>query len=137
MKRKLRLGYAVATLLLLIVEVLIALYVHDRFVRPYLGDAIVVIPVYTFVRIFFPTRCRILPLFVFLFATCVEVLQAFHWVDLLGLGQYPFFRTLLGTSFSPWDLVCYAAGCALLGVYEWLRWKRERSRQTAGSPNPV
>ena len=30
-----RIGYAIATVILLLTEVLIALYVHDAFVRPY------------------------------------------------------------------------------------------------------
>lgn len=124
--RTLRIIYAVATLLLFLLEVCIALYVHDDFVRPYLGDAIVVLPVYTFVRIFFPRRLRFLPLFVFLFACCVEISQALHLVDLLGLGNNAFFRTLLGASFAWGDILCYAAGCAVLGVYEWVLWKKER-----------
>ena len=33
-----RIGYAIATVILLLIEVLIALYVHDAFVRPYIGD---------------------------------------------------------------------------------------------------
>lgn len=116
--RKFRIAYAIVTVLLIAVEVCIALFVHDSFVRPYLGDAIVVIPVYTFVRIFFPTRFRLLPLYVFLFACCVEVSQAFHLVNLLELGNSAFFCTLLGTSFAWADIPCYAAGCVLLGIYE-------------------
>lgn len=123
--RPLRIAYAVATLLLFLLELYIALYVHDAFVRPYLGDAIVVVLIYTFIRIFFPRRWRFLPLFVFLFACCVEVSQALHLVDLLGLGNNAFFRTLLGTSFAWGDILCYAAGCAVLGAYEWLLWKKE------------
>lgn len=122
--RTLRIAHAVATILLLAVEVCIALFVHDRFLRPYGGDAIVVILVYTFVRIFIPTRFRLLPLYVFLFACCVEVSQAFHLVELLGLGGSAFFRTLLGTSFSWADIPCYAAGCAVLGIYEFFLWKK-------------
>ena len=126
--RTLRIAYAVATLLLLAVEVYIALYVRDAFVRPYLGDAIVVVLVYTFVRIFFPRRWRFLPLLVFLFACCVELSQAFHLVEVLGLGGNAFFRTLLGTSFAWADILCYAAGCAVLGVYEFVLWKTEDHR---------
>ena len=124
--RTMRIAYAVATLLLFLLELCIALYVHDAFVRPYLGDAIVVVLIYTFIRIFFPCRWRLLPLFVFLFACCVEVSQALHLVDLLGLGNNTFFRTLLGASFSWADLLCYAAGCAVLGAYEWFLWKKDR-----------
>lgn len=47
-----RIGYAIATVILLLTEVLIALYVHDAFVRPYIGDVLVVIVIYTFIRIF-------------------------------------------------------------------------------------
>ena len=36
-----RIGYAIATVILLLTEVLIALYVHDAFVRPYIGDVLV------------------------------------------------------------------------------------------------
>ena len=53
---KKRLVYLSATIILLITEVLIALYVHDDFIRPYVGDAIVVIVIYTFVRIWMPFK---------------------------------------------------------------------------------
>ena len=49
--KKLRLLYGAAFLVLMAVETLIALYVHDRVVRPYVGDMLVVLVVYCFVRI--------------------------------------------------------------------------------------
>ena len=42
-----RIGYAIATVILLLIEVLIAVYVHDAFVRPYIGDVLVVVVIYT------------------------------------------------------------------------------------------
>ena len=33
-----RIAYGIATFILLIIEVLIALFVHDAFIRPYIGD---------------------------------------------------------------------------------------------------
>ena len=36
-------------MIFLAIEVLIALYVHDDFVRPYLGDVLVVVVLYFFV----------------------------------------------------------------------------------------
>ncbi|MDE6470353.1 MAG: DUF2809 domain-containing protein [Eubacterium sp.] len=115
---KLRIGYAVSTLLLIITEVLIALFVHDNFVRPYLGDGLVVIAVYCAVRIIAPTKCRLLPLYVFIFAVGVEVLQYFNIVALLGFENNAFMKTLIGSSFDVKDIACYAAGCAVLSVYE-------------------
>ena len=72
-----RLCYVITTLVLLVIEVLIALFVHDNFVRPYIGDVLVVIAIYAFVRIFIPEKCRLLPLWIFVFAVFVEVLQLF------------------------------------------------------------
>ena len=121
---KKRLVYLFATLLFLCIEVLIALYVHDRFVRPYVGDVLVVIVIYTFVRMVVPEKVRLLPLFVFLFATGVEALQAVNIVEVLGLSDNRFFSTLIGATFDFKDIVCYAVGCAVLGGYEILRRKR-------------
>lgn len=115
---KLRLAYAVSALLLIIIETLIALFVHDNFVRPYLGDALVVIAVYCAIRIIVPTGCKLLPLFVFIFAACVEVLQYFDIVALLGFENNLFMKTLIGSSFDVKDIACYAAGCCVLAVYE-------------------
>lgn len=128
-KLKLRICYAAATVLLLAVEVLIALYVHDDFVRPYIGDVLAVIVVYTFIRIIIPEKCALLPLFVFIFAVGVEVLQYFDLITLLGLENNRFFKILLGSVFDFKDIICYAIGCALLGTYEIggkKLWKRNR-----------
>lgn len=117
-RNQLRIKYAIAFGLLLLVEVMIALYVHDAFVRPYVGDMLVVILVYSFARIFIPERCRLLPLYVFLFAAGVEVLQYFKLVHVLGLEHNRFLRIVLGSVFDIKDIVCYGVGGILLEVYE-------------------
>lgn len=115
---KRRIGYVAATVLLIVTEVLIALYVHDDFVRPYVGDVLVVIAVYCAVRIFIPVKCKLLPLYVFIFAGGVELLQYFDLVGKLGLENNVFLKTLLGSVFDVKDIVCYAVGCMALGIYE-------------------
>lgn len=107
-------------MILLVIEVLIALYIHDVFIRPYIGDVIVVIVIYTFVRIFIPNGIRLLPLYVFLFAVIVEILQWFHIVDILGLADNRFFSTLIGGVFDVKDIICYGVGSVILGIYEYL-----------------
>lgn len=96
---------------LLVAEVLIALFVRDAFVRPYGGDILVTILLCCFVRIFLPNKIKLLPLWVFLFSVAVEIGQYINMVDLIGLGHIPFFRVLMGTSFSFLDILCYGAGC--------------------------
>ena len=110
---KKRLGYILAFVLLLTVEILIALFVRDDFIRPYGGDILVTVLICAAVRILFPTGVRLLPLWVFLFAAGVEIGQYFDFVTLLGFGDITFFRILLGSTFSVADLICYAAGCVL------------------------
>lgn len=117
---KKRIGYGIATLVLLLIEVLIALYVHDDIIRPYGGDILVVIPVYTFIRVFFPDKPVLLPLYVFLFAVLVEFLQYIHIVDILGLSDSIFWSTVIGVGFDWKDIGCYAIGCIVLGIYEWV-----------------
>ena len=113
---KKRLFYLIAFLTLVAVEVLIALFVHDGFVRPYVGDVIVVMVIFCFVRIFIPNKVPLLPLYVFLFSLAVEIGQYFDFVALLGLEQNRFLSVLLGRTFSLSDILCYAVGCAIVSV---------------------
>lgn len=63
---KKRIFYIISFLVIFCIEVLIALYVCDNFVRPYIGDVLVVVLVYSFVRIFLPTGIPRMPFYVFL-----------------------------------------------------------------------
>lgn len=120
-----RIKYLIATVVLLLIEVLIALFVHDNFIRPYVGDMLVVIVVYTFVRIFIVQKCNILPLYVFVFAASVEILQYFELVKRLGLSDNRFLRVLIGSVFDIKDIICYGIGCIILGGYEYYLYKRK------------
>lgn len=113
--------YFLAFLLFLAVEVLIALFVHDRFVRPYIGDVLVVVVLYCFVRIFLPQGGRWLPILLFIFATGVEFLQYLNIVEWLHLSGNVFMRILIGSVFDVKDIICYGVGCAILQAAELLK----------------
>lgn len=113
-KRKKRIAYGMATIMLFIVELLIALFVHDNFIRPYVGDVLVVVLLYTFVRVFLPEGVRLLPLYIFLFAAGVEVLQYFRIAEVLGLSDNRILSVVIGSVFDVKDIVCYGVGCVLL-----------------------
>lgn len=107
---------------LLAVEVCIALFVHDAFVRPYVGDMLVTLLLCCMCRVILPDKIRLLPVFVFLFAACVEIGQYFDVVALMGLTDNRFLSIALGRTFSWMDLVCYAIGCvAAFGLDEVIR----------------
>lgn len=96
--------------LLFIVEVLIALYVHDTIIRPYIGDLLVVILIYCFIKSFLNLKVIHAAIFVLLFSFGVELLQYFTIVEKLGLQKSKVASTVIGTSFEWIDLLCYTSG---------------------------
>ena len=87
-----RLYYTAAFLVILALEVYIALFVRDSFIRPYGGDVLVTVLLCCFGRILFFDRIKLMPLWVLLFAVGVEVGQYFDFVTLMGLGNIRFFK---------------------------------------------
>lgn len=102
--------YFLAFVLLFALEVVIALYVHDSFVRPYLGDTIVVWLIYAFILSFFAWSKSKVALGVLLFAFLVEGLQAMHFIELIGLQDNAIARVVIGTSFAWEDIWAYIGG---------------------------
>ena len=117
-----RLRYLGAFLVLLCIELFIGIYVHDRFIRPYAGDMLVVILIYTFLRSLYPYGMKNMIWYVFLFALSVEILPYFHLGRLLGLKQYRLAMIILGSTFDAGDILCYFTGCLLV----WLLERRRR-----------
>jgi len=115
---KINFGYLAASVLLFITEIIIALFVHDEIIRPYVGDVLVVILIYTIIRSFLKTEIKYLPFFLFAFACAVELSQFFGLVYLLNLQDNIFIATILGTSYSLVDLLCYFIAMIILVVWE-------------------
>lgn len=116
--KKPRFVYAVAFFILLFVEILIGMFVHDDFIRPYIGDVLVTVLICCLCRIIIPKGVSALAIYVFAFATLVEIGQYFELVKLLGLEDNVFISTVVGTTFSAIDLVCYAVGCIVFWATE-------------------
>ena len=121
---KRRLVFLALFIFIFIVEVLIALYVHDDFVRPYVGDMIVTVLVWSFTRIVFPQKFRLMSLYVMIFATLIEVGQFFNYVDVLGIIN-PVLVTMMGTSFAWADIACYAVGCVVAAVSDYFMFRKK------------
>lgn len=116
-------GYALLALGLFLIEVVIALFVRDPFIRPYLGDTLAVILVYAALRA--TLRIDVIPAAAtaFLIAAAIEFGQYFHLLDLLGLAGNGIARTVLGYGFELKDFIAYAAGALIALAVE-----RARSR---------
>lgn len=99
-------------------EVLIASFINDDFIRPYLGDVLVVLLIYSFTRTFFKIGVWKAILLVVAFAFLVEFLQYWKLIEKLDLKDNPFARAVIGTSFSRLDLLCYLVGGVIIGIAE-------------------
>lgn len=103
-----RLICAVIFAAVLAVEVVIALFVRDDFVRPYLGDVLAAVCVYFAARIVFVNKPRFLSVFVTLFAFAVELVQLTNLSEIFGRGSV--FSVIVGGTFDLIDLLCYLVG---------------------------
>ncbi|MBR6531865.1 MAG: DUF2809 domain-containing protein [Clostridia bacterium] len=123
-RTKMRLGFLAVFVLLFAIEVLIALFIHDSFVRPYVGDMIVTVVVWSFARIIIPDKFRLMSLYVMVFAVLVEVGQYFNYVEILGITN-PILVTMMGTSFAWADIACYAVGCVVAALADFLIFRKK------------
>lgn len=110
MKLTFNLKFLFIFLAIFIVEVLIAKYLNDAYIRPFGGDVLVVVLIYAFLRIFLKTNYKTLALGVLSFSFIIEFLQALHYVNWLGLQDNKFWSIVLGTYFSVYDLLAYFVG---------------------------
>ena len=125
-KNRLRIIYAVMFLIILTIELLIALFAHDNFIRPYVGDMLVTVLICSLARFLIPEKIKIMPILVFVFSAIVEIGQYFDFVKKIGLDDIAFISTLLGRTFSFADLICYAIGCLTFAIIDYII-KRKRS----------
>jgi hypothetical protein len=119
MKVQFSLTYLLLTIVIFLVEVLIATQLKDIFfVRAYLGDVIVVILIYTLIKSFFKIdNHEKLILGILIFSFLVEFAQYFNIAEKLGFQPGSLMYIVIGNSFSWIDILCYAVGCLLLFLF--------------------
>lgn len=110
--------YGLGALVVLVIEVAIAVFIDDGFIRPYLGDALAVVLVYLGARWLAPVRPATAAAGALALAVAIELAQYFHMLAALGLEHNRLARTILGGVFDPVDLVAYASGAAAALIVE-------------------
>lgn len=106
------------TVVIFLIEIFIALYIKDHFIRPYGGDILVVVLIYCFVKSFFNFPKMQTAIGVLMFAFVIEFLQYLNIVSFLGLKHNKIAKVVIGTSFSWEDIVCYTVGIAFVVFVE-------------------
>lgn len=109
--------YLIFTLVLLTIEISIAVFVHDQFIRPFFGDFLAVIFVYCGLCIFFQNSTKIATISLII-AYCIEMLQYFKFIEITGLIKYKVLAVLIGNSFSWSDILAYTLGFLFILVAE-------------------
>jgi len=110
--------YFLFSLLLLGVEIFIGVYMHDRIIRPYGGDFLVVIWLYCLVRSFWDLPVPVTAVSVLLFSYLVETSQYFHLADRLGFKGHSLMRVILGSYFTWTDILSYTLGILFVLVVD-------------------
>ena len=124
MKLGFSLKYFIVFLILFAMIVAIAMFVTGGFIRNHFGDILIVMFIYCFIKIFLRNRIKLLPLYIFIFATLVEFGQYFNLVYLLGLGHSQLARIIIGVTFDPYDILMYFIGCVLIFIYEIIYYRK-------------
>ncbi len=95
---------------LFLTEVMIAIYVHDAIIRPFIGDFLAVIALYFLLKSFLKFSNLSLAISSLLFAYFLEILQYFDFLTYSGLKNYKIIAIVLGTSFAWGDILAYTLG---------------------------
>lgn len=86
------------------------MFVKDTFIRPFFGDVLVVMLLFSFVKIFSKDNSIKIAIAVLLFAYMIEILQYFNFIEILGIQDNKIARVVLGATFDWLDLVAYTLG---------------------------
>ena len=105
-------------LLLFVIEVLMALFLYDDFIRPYFGDVLVVILIYCTIKSFIKASVLSVAIFTLLFSFTIETMQYFKIVKLLGMQHSKLANTVIGNSFSWIDILAYTVGIIIVFFIE-------------------
>ncbi|WOI54512.1 DUF2809 domain-containing protein [Parvularcula sp. LCG005] len=118
MAKRFRIKRLTIAAVLFVVLVVIALFVRDPIVRPYLGDVLVVIFLHFLLRGLFRVGRLVSVLGVFALAVIIEGAQALRVIEWLHLADVPVARVVFGTTAEWRDVAMYGAGAILAYVLD-------------------
>ena len=121
---KINYKYLIGFIILLIVEIYIGMFIHDKVIRPFIGDVLVVGVIYFFIRGIF-RKAKYLVWGVFIFACAVEVGQYFNLASILHMEHIKLAKIILGSTFDWNDILCYFIGTIMLLLYEIIEDKKQ------------
>lgn len=107
-------NYFKYNLALLLVIVVIASFLTDQFIRPFVGDALIVVWIYLCLKTFLAIKSTLLAHSVLAFCYIIECGQYFNLVALLNLQDIALARIIIGSTFDWLDFVAYSSGWLMI-----------------------
>ena len=107
-------SYFILFVLLFLVEVAIAVFLKDGFIRYTVGDFLVVILLYCFFRSFIKTKPHYIAVATMLVAYTIEFLQLANVLAYVNLRGNKWVSIIMGTHFSFEDLIAYTLGVVVI-----------------------
>ncbi len=111
--RSINRNYFFITVLLLLLEIAIAQFFKDYFIRGFLGDVVVIPLLYYFIRFFLQKNIKRLKEYIVLVAFCVEFIQYSKIIEQFTIHS-SLLKIVLGSTFDTWDLLAYCLGYILI-----------------------
>jgi hypothetical protein len=99
-------------IVLFFIEVSIALYIKQGFIRAIFGDFLVVIMLYFFIKSFVRIKSIYIAITVLFIAYFVEFLQFIDILSIVNYKENAVINLILGTTFSIQDIIAYTLGVA-------------------------
>jgi hypothetical protein len=103
-------SFFASSLMLLSIEICIAAFLTEGFIRHTFGDFLVVILMYCAVRSIIKLNPLTIAFGVLAVAFLIEFLQLFNLLDYLNLRDHQFAIIILGSTFEITDLIAYTLG---------------------------
>lgn len=112
---KKRIPYIILSVIFIILCIIIVLvFAKNQFIRGFVGDAVIVMFLYSFVKSFIEIKPLPLSVGITIFAYLIEFSQYIKIVPLLGFQENLFTRIVFGSVFDPLDLLAYTLGGFLI-----------------------
>jgi len=102
--------------IILVIEVIIAIFFRDRWIRPLLGDMLAVMAIAYFIHAFFAIMLQKIAIGTLIFACFIELLQLVKIIDILGWRDSQLAHLTVGSTFDWRDLVAHTIGVAIVVI---------------------
>jgi Protein of unknown function (DUF2809) len=106
------------TVILFLIEIFIATFIHDRFIRPFFGDFLVVILIFYFFKSFLKITDWNIAWLSLAISYLVEFFQYIDILNILGLSHNKMVVVIAGNSFAWEDMLAYTLGILFILYYE-------------------